>query len=184
MLMTAFQIAPPDLTPIQLPFAAGDPWLALPYPPDYLIDSDRLLYTCIYSSPFNPAARQCGLMLDEWTEVIPSKTRDTAVTFNYNRPDNEPPQSMLLVTSASNTGTWQWADLVGALNETLDLCKKRAVEPAALDPSVYSRFLPATVMAIRHHYIHFANRSQWRHRNVRERPQCLARSKSAKSQRR
>ncbi len=147
MLMTAFQIAPPDLTPIQLPFAAGDPWLALPYPPDYLIDSDRLLYTCIYSSPFNPAARQCGLMLDEWTEVIPSKTRDTAVTFNYNRPDNEPPQSMLLVTSASNTGTWQWADLVGALNEALDLCKKRAVEPAALDPSVYSRFLPATVMA-------------------------------------
>ncbi|MBZ5636672.1 MAG: hypothetical protein LAO55_26400 [Acidobacteriia bacterium] len=147
MLMTAFQITPPELTPMQLPFAAGDPWLALPYPPDYLIDSDRLLYTCIYSLPFNPAVRQCGLMLDEWTEVIPSKTRDTAVTFNYNRPDNEPAQSMLLVASASNTGTWQWADLIGALNETLDLCKKRAVEPAALDPSVYSRFLPGTVMA-------------------------------------
>jgi hypothetical protein len=147
VLMTAFGITPPDPTPIQLPFAGGDPWLALPYPPDYVIDSDRLLYTCIYSSSFNPAARQCGLLLDEWTEVIPSKTRDTAVTFNYNRPDNEPPQSMLLVMPASNTGAWQWEDLVGALNETLDLCKKRAVEPAALDPSVYSRFLPATVMA-------------------------------------
>ena len=42
---------------------------------------------------------------------------------------------MLLVTSASNTGSWQWADLVGALNETLDLAKKRAVEPAFLDPT-------------------------------------------------
>ena len=147
VLMTAFGITPPAPTPIQLPFAAGAPWLALPYPPDYVIDSDRLLYTCIYSSPFSPVARQCGLLLDEWTEVIPSKTRDTAVTFNYNRPDNEPPQSMLLVMPASNTGAWQWEDLVGALNETLELCKKRAVEPAALDPSVYARFVPATVMA-------------------------------------
>ena len=73
--------------------------------------------------------------------------RDTGITFNYARPDNEPPQTMLLVVSASNTGAWQWADLVGALNETLDLAKKRAVEPAFLDPTVYSRFLPATVTA-------------------------------------
>jgi hypothetical protein len=147
MLMTAFGITPPDMTPIQLPFSANAPWLALTYPSDYLIDSDRLLYTCLYSSPFNPSDRQCGLMLDEWTEVIPSTTRDTAVTFNYNRPDNEPPQSMLLITSPASAGTWQWADIVDALNETLDLCKKRAVEPAFLDPSVYSRFLPATVTA-------------------------------------
>jgi hypothetical protein len=147
MLATAFGLTPPSLTPIQLPFAAGAPWLALPYPDSYTIDSDRLLYTCLYSQAFNPAARQCGLLVDEWTEVIPATSRDTGITFNYNRPDNEPPQSILLVTSASNTGSWQWADLVGALNETLDLAKKRAVEPAFLDPTAYSRFLPATVTA-------------------------------------
>jgi hypothetical protein len=147
MLSAAFSLALPQATPIQLPFAAGDPWLALSYPSDYVIDSDRLLYTCIYSEAFDPTAHQCGLMLDEWTEVIPSSTRDTAITFNYARPDNEPPQNMLLVVSPSRPGSWQWADLVAALNETLDLAKKRAVEPAFLDPSVYSRFLPATVMA-------------------------------------
>jgi len=92
-------------------------------------------------------SRQCGLLLDEWTEVIPSPTRDTAVAFNYNRPDNEPPQAMLLVTSASNTGQWTWPDIVDALVETLALAKKRAVEPAFLEPTVYSRFLPATVTA-------------------------------------
>ena len=69
-------------------------------PRSYVIDSDRLLYTCAYSVAFDPNARQCGLLLDEWTEVIPVTQRDTAITFNYNRPDNEPPQSMLLVTSA------------------------------------------------------------------------------------
>jgi hypothetical protein len=147
MLETAFGITPPALTPIQLPFAANDSWLALQYPDDYKIDSDRLLYTCAYSAPFNPNARQCGLLLDEWTEVIPVAERDTAITFNYQRPDNEPPQTMLLVTPASSTGTWQWADLVDALVETLQLAKKRAVEPSSLDPTVYSRFLPATVTA-------------------------------------
>jgi hypothetical protein len=147
MLASAFSLTPPALTPIQLPFAAGEPWRALQYPETPAITSDRLLYTCVYSQPFNPAARQCGVLVDEWTEVIPATTRDTAITFNYDRPDNEPPQSILLVVSASNSGSWQWTDLVAALNETLDLAKKRAVEPAFLDPTVYSRFLPATVTA-------------------------------------
>lgn len=147
MLASAFGLTPPSLTPIQLPFAAGEPWRALQYPEESPITSDRLLYTCLYSQPFNPAARQCGVLVDEWTETIPVTTRDTAITFNYARPDNEPPQTLLLVASASNTGSWQWADLVGALNETLDLAKKRAVEPAFLDPTAYSRFLPATVTA-------------------------------------
>jgi hypothetical protein len=117
------------------------------YPPDEQIDSDRLLYTALYSEPFDAAKNQCGLLLDDWTEVIPSTTRDTALTFQFTRPDNEPPQSMLLVTSPGISGRWQWDDLVAALHETLDLAQKRAVEPAALDPTVYSRFLPATVMA-------------------------------------
>jgi hypothetical protein len=147
MLASAFGLEPPPLTPIQLPFSAGEPWRALQFPDTPPITSDRLLYTCLYSQPFNPASNQCGLMIDEWTEVIPASTRDTGITFNYSRPDNEPPQALLLVVSASNTGSWQWTDLVGALNETLDLAKKRAVEPAFLDPTVYSRFLPATVTA-------------------------------------
>jgi len=147
MLASAFGRTVPTLSPIQLPFAAADSWLALAFPDNYNLNSDRLLYTCLYSQPFNPAARQCGLLVDEWTEVIPASVRDTAITFNYARPDNEAPQTILLVTSASNTGSWQWADLIGALNETLDLAKKRAVEPAFLDPTMYSRFLPATVTA-------------------------------------
>jgi hypothetical protein len=147
MLQSAFNMTTQDITPIQLPYKVHDSWLALQYPDDYNLDSDRLLYTCAYSIAFDPNARQCGLLLDEWAEVIPVTQRDTAVAFNYQRPDNEPPQTMLLVTAASNTGTWQWADLVAALMETLQLAKKRAVEPAFLDPTVYSRFLPATVVA-------------------------------------
>lgn len=42
---------------------------------------------------------------------------------------------------------WHWDDIVGALNETLDLAKKRALEPSMVDPTPYSRLLPATIMA-------------------------------------
>jgi hypothetical protein len=98
--------------------------------------------------PFDQASRQCGLLLDEWTEVIPATTRTTGISFNFNRPDNEPPQAILLVTPASASGAWQWDDLVGAINETLDLAKKRTVEPSQLDATPYAPLLPATVMAM------------------------------------
>ncbi|MGN6274765.1 MAG: hypothetical protein ACTHNP_02395 [Solirubrobacterales bacterium] len=148
LLAGTFERSAPRLVPAQLPFEAGASWLALEFPAAEKIDGDRLLYTAHYAAAFDPSARQCGLLLDEWTEVIPDTSRDTGVTFNFDRPDNEAPQSILLVTPATSNGSWQWEDVVGALNETLDLAKKRAIEPAMIDPSAYSRFLPATIMAV------------------------------------
>src|SRR5262249_39862623 len=59
MLASAFGLTPPLLVPIQLPFEANAPWLALQYPDNYNLDSERLLYTCAYSSVFDPLGRQC-----------------------------------------------------------------------------------------------------------------------------
>jgi hypothetical protein len=147
MLAGAFERGEPALVPIQLPFQADAPWVAMQFPPDYVLDGDRLLYTAHYSTPFDKTARQCGLLLDEWTEVIPGTSRDTGIAFNFDRPESEPPQAILLVTPAAASGNWQWDDLVGALHETLDLAKLRAVEPVHVDNSAYTRFLPATIMA-------------------------------------
>ncbi|MGN6814812.1 MAG: hypothetical protein ACTHK3_01835, partial [Solirubrobacterales bacterium] len=148
LLAGTFERSQPALTPAQLPFKADASWLALQFPPKPPIDGDRLLYTAHHATPFDPSARQCGLLLDEWTEVIPGTDRDTGISFNFDRPDNEAPQSILLVTPATADGAWHWDDVVGALNETLDLAKKRALEPATVDPTMYSRFLPATIMAV------------------------------------
>jgi hypothetical protein len=147
MLTGAYGQPQPQLVPVQFPFESGAPWLALVYPPDFTLSSDHLLYTAQYLKAFDKTKRQCGILLDEWTEVIPAVDRDTGITFNFDRPDNEAAQSFLLVTPATSNGEWQWADLVGALNETLDLAKTRAVEPVQIDGGPYSRFLPATVMA-------------------------------------
>ncbi len=117
------------------------------FDPAVPIDSDRLCYTAHYPAPFDATAAQCGLLLDEWTEVIPATSRTTGITFNFDRPDNEPPQAILLVTPAAATGTWQWEDLTAALNETLDLAKVRAVEPAHIDGTPYAMLTPATITA-------------------------------------
>ena len=148
MLAGAFGVTEPALTPLQLPFLADDSWLALEFPERALLDTDRLLYTASFHAPFNKAGRQCGLLLDEWTEVIPSPDATTGITFHYDRPSCEPPQTMLLVTPAAFTGTWRWEDLVDALNETLDFAKRRAVEPVHVDQTAYARFLPATITAV------------------------------------
>jgi hypothetical protein len=137
----------PELTPLQLPHIPGEGWLALDFKPGQAIEGERLLYTAHYTVPFNPGARQCGLLLDEWTEVVPGSETSTGLTFYYDQPSSEAPQTMLLVTPATWNGTWQWSDLTGALDDTLRLAKLRAVEPDQIDQTDYARFLPATVMA-------------------------------------
>jgi hypothetical protein len=137
----------PALLAVQFPYQAGASWVAMQFDPADRPDSDRLCYTAHYPAPFDKSAPQCGLLIDEWTEVIPAADRTTGITFNFARPDNEAPQAILLVTPAGAGGTWQWEDLVGALNETLDLAKVRAVEPASIDQTPYSMLVPATITA-------------------------------------
>jgi hypothetical protein len=136
-----------QLEPIQLPYQADDSWLALEYPADYAVGGDRLLYTAQYPAGFDPAQPQCGLLLDEWTEVIPGESETTGITFHFDRPNSEPPQTMLLVTPPDFTGAWQWQDVVDAVTETLDRATKRSVEPTQIDGTNYAPFLPATMMA-------------------------------------
>jgi hypothetical protein len=148
-LARSFGKKEPDLHPVQFPFRIDDPWLALEYPPDTKIDSERLLYTAHYSGgSFNKSNPQCGLLLDEWTETIPAKDETTGVVFNYDRPNSEPPQVLLLVTPPDTKGFWEWPDLVDALHETLKMARQRAIEPDYIEDLPYTHFLPATITAV------------------------------------
>jgi hypothetical protein len=148
MLSGAFGAIEADLLPIQIPWKAGDNWLGLEYPADFAPDGDRLCYTAHFAQPFDRTGWQCGLLIDEWTEVIPGKQETTGLTFHYDRPNAEAPQSWLLLTPPKFTGSWQWQDIVDAVSETLDRAKSRAVEPAHIDQTQYAPFLPMSVMAV------------------------------------
>jgi hypothetical protein len=132
---------------MQLPFTPGERWFALEFPPNQPLNKDHLLYTAHFAAPFNKAARQSGLLLDEWIEIVPGSSADTGIAFHFDRPNCEAPQSMLLVTPTDFRGAWQWNDLVDALNETLDFAKRRAIEPKHIDATPYAPFLPATITA-------------------------------------
>ncbi len=141
-----------ELVPSQFPYRPDDFWLGMDFPDlkpgtgePFRIEEDKLLFTAIYTEPFDPARPQCGLLLDEWTEVIPSLDETLGLAFHYDQPNSEPPQTLLLVTPSRFTGQWRWEDLVDTLRETLDMARKRAVEPDHVDGTVYSRFLPPIV---------------------------------------
>jgi hypothetical protein len=151
MLVGAIGKAEPELTPIQLPYKDSDSWLALDFPQDdvSLLDGDHLLYTAHYAEGFDRTKeKQCGLLLDEWTEKLPGHQETTGITFHFDRPNSEPSQTMLLVNSPNKIGSpWVWQDLVEALNETLELAKIRAVEPAHIEEKSLNRLLPASLLA-------------------------------------
>ena len=114
-----------------------------------VIDEDKILYTAHYHKDFDrSAALFCGVLIDEWTEVIPTTEETTGLTFHYDRPNTEPPQTLLLATPSDFTGHWDWQDLVDTLRETLDLAKIRAVEPQHVDTTPYSNFLPAILSEV------------------------------------
>jgi hypothetical protein len=138
----------PELTPIQLPYRPDDHWLGMDFAPGAVVDEDRLLYTAHYpDGPVPSTNLHCGLLVDEWTEVIPAQKETTGIAVNFDRPDSEPPQAMLLVTPPVRTGAWKWDDLVAAITETFDMARSRAVEPEHLDSTAYAHLLPATVLS-------------------------------------
>ncbi|MEU5261524.1 hypothetical protein [Amycolatopsis sp. NPDC021455] len=136
------------LQPIQLPLRPGDHWLGMEFAAGADLTEDRLLFTAHYATqPSRNADSECGLLFDEWTEVIPAERETTSIAVHADSPDSEPPQAMLLVTPPVKTGTWAADDLVAAVNETFDLAKTRLVEPVHLDDTGYAQLLPATVLS-------------------------------------
>ncbi len=160
--------APLPLRPAQ--FSAVPPvpnqpdyWLGLSWPRTYAPPGDALSLVQWLPDAYDAAGAQCALWLDEWTETLPQATpapqdqpqappqgtQSTSLAFHYDQPNSEAPQTMLLVVSPrSNPTTWTIDDLLGAVNETLDLAKKRTVEPDALAFTPLATVLPAVVAPV------------------------------------
>jgi hypothetical protein len=155
MLWDAHELDPGQLFALQLPHRDGAPWLALDFPKAAAPDSERLAYVAFAPSGYDPAGPRCGLLLDDWSETIPAIEPDdagplhtTGVAFHFDRPSQEPPQAMLLVTPATWDGQWSWDDVVHGVIDTFSLARLRAVEPAQLEDGPLAQFLPATVASV------------------------------------
>jgi len=152
VLADAFEHESANLAAVQLPHEANARWLALELAAGQEVAGDRLLLAMQLDAGYGgDSPAQSGLLLDEWVETIPNRDETTGLAFHFDRPNSEPPQSLLLAVTPRLTGGWEWEDLVDTLHETLELAKKRAVEPDALARTGYSQLLPALMTAVTRH---------------------------------
>ncbi len=136
---------PLDISPVQVPFKTNDSWLALEFPNPFTINQDTLSITIHGPNAF-VSGPQCGLLIDDWVETIPTQQETTGIGFNYDQPGSFPPQAVLLAVTPQIKGHWSWNDLVNILSDTILRSKLRAVEPQLLktvDKTETSVLLPA-----------------------------------------
>jgi hypothetical protein len=135
-----------ELSPIQLPYNAGAKWAGGEFG-EFIPKNDTTSVVLLSSDDIDLQSRElfCGLLLDQWTEVIPEKEANAGITFHFNRPNAMPPQVVLLAVAPVLRGHWDWGDLVAILHETLDRAKIRAVEPNQLLKGSTFQTLPAVM---------------------------------------
>jgi hypothetical protein len=132
----------------QLPHVPTERWVALPFDGGPRPPSGRLSLVLEQANAARADAEWAGLLLDEWTEVIPSTSELTGIAFNYDDPDSEAPQAILIAVPAVPGGVdghWDLPSLIDTLRETLDLAKIRAVDSELLGS--LSQLLPAIYLA-------------------------------------
>jgi hypothetical protein len=119
----------------QSPWTDGDRWIATSFtsaskqPP-----SGRLSVLILAPAGLPTTQPLGGLLIDAWTETIPSPSRDTAMALRFNNASTRAPQAILLAVSPNPAVAWTTTTLVDVLRETLMLARLR-VQP----PTTFSR---------------------------------------------
>ena len=72
-----------------------------------------------------------GIVIDHWIERIPYKDQTAGLAFNYDQPDAEAPQALLLAVSTKDGNKSYWSEdmLLRTVKSTMNLVKCRSVEP-------------------------------------------------------
>jgi hypothetical protein len=133
--------AEPKLVPVQLPLRSGDPWIGKAWssPPA----DGEVMSVMTLNAPASLAGELEGLLLDEWTEIVPGLRETTGVAFHFDRPGAEAPHALLLAVPPNPDGTWNWGELLGVVVDTFARARLRAIEPDQIAASPLFPVLPA-----------------------------------------
>ena len=85
-----------------------------------------------------------GVVADEWTDKIVSEKQETYVAYNYDGPNTEAPQSLLLAVSPNDLHIWNKDTIRQVIVEFLELAKIRAVSYKSLKG--IQNFLPTLLL--------------------------------------
>jgi hypothetical protein len=134
----------------QLPFAPGDTWVALPTSDLQPPPGGRVALAFAGTDGLDLAGEICGLVVDDWVEVVPESRETTGVSFHYDAPNSEPPQAILLCVPPDGRAAWSVEALEQIVLETLDLARVRLVDVDSLvaaghfAPAIFTAFNPSS----------------------------------------
>jgi hypothetical protein len=137
----------------QLPYQAGDRWVGLPLvaqpnlPPDApppALPAGKLSLVVHAPTGFDATAYLAGLLVEDWTEVVPSAEETTGFVFHCDQPHARAPQAILLAVAADTSTAWTLEALEATLLETIDLSRLRSVDLNALGE--VTQYLPAQML--------------------------------------
>ncbi|HEX8113806.1 MAG TPA: hypothetical protein VF516_39010, partial [Kofleriaceae bacterium] len=136
---------PLRLAVAQLPAVTGDRWIALPFsgttPPAGRVS----LVAHLPAGALDPARPLVGLLVEQFTEVLPAPAKTTGLAFHYDQPNATPPQAIVLAVPPRPGEDWTLAALETAVQDALDLAKLRMVDLDALQQA--GHFVPASYLA-------------------------------------
>jgi hypothetical protein len=139
----ALGVPPPAVGVAQLPFVPEEDWAGRSVPKESRLS--LLLLSANTSSALDPSLVWRGLVLDEWTELVPGDRVQTGISFHYDSQNCEAPQTILLCAHSGREPQWNLAELSAIVNETIDLAGVRAVDSDMLQ---LGQLTPAICLAM------------------------------------
>jgi hypothetical protein len=115
-------------------------WVALPFANK--LDPTPVTSLVVHAEPaLDPTKPLAGLVVDEWSELVPAADLATGIAFHADAPGARPPQTILLAVHPDPQQPWSSEVLADVVLETLELAKLRLVDLQAA--AWAGRFLPA-----------------------------------------
>jgi hypothetical protein len=134
-----------NLSVAQLPFVANERWVGLPPDAGETLTASKLSLVLQTTAPIDTGQSLTGLVIDEWTEIVPSASEATAIAFQFAPPDACAPQCLLLALPPVPGADWTADTLGQVLDEARDLAQLRAVDPETLGET--AQYLPSLSLA-------------------------------------
>jgi hypothetical protein len=128
---------------VQLPYVPGETWLGMKFETPPTAGRSALLLLN-YATELDSSENWAGLLLDDWSEVIPNQTEQTGIALHYESPQAQAPQAVLVAVPARTWYNWELDALVDSVEQTLKLTKARGVNLEHLD---FGQALPMNMFA-------------------------------------
>jgi hypothetical protein len=134
----------------QLPLVSGAPWIGSPFDPNDPLQRPRAGTVSIAMhrpSGFDYGGSWSGLLIDDWSEIIPAASQMTSFAVHHPSPGAEAPQCVLLAVAPPSPDIKNWAPGIveACVEQAFDVARMRTVDSDLLHP--YSLLVPCIYLA-------------------------------------